>query len=78
MAKNFQELKVGNGFADSLPRDFYTFLPMQGLHEPQLVHINQEVAASLAIEPELYRSPEFLAVMAGQQDLPGGKTLASV
>ncbi|MDO5679320.1 MAG: YdiU family protein [Pelistega sp.] len=78
MAKNFQELKVGNGFAESLPRDFYTFLPMQGLHEPQLVHINKEVAASLAIEPELYRSPEFLAVMAGQQDLPGGKTLASV
>lgn len=78
MAKSFQELGVKNGFADSLPRDFYTFLPMQGLRDPQLIHVNQHVAAALGIETELALSPEFLAVMAGQQDLPGGKTLAAV
>ena len=78
MAKSFQELGVKNGFADSLPRDFYTFLPMQGLRDPQLIHVNQHVAAALGIETELALSPEFLAVMAGQQELPGGKTLAAV
>ena len=78
MASRFQELSISNNFADSLPRDFYTLLPMRGLREPQLIHVNTNLAAELSIDPELYQSAEFLAVMSGNQDLPGGKTLAAV
>lgn len=71
-------LKITNSFAD-LSSEFYTRLSMEGLkHDVKCLHVNPKVASFLGITPAMYESPEFLAIMSGQQDLPGGKTLAAV
>ncbi|SUA58698.1 protein adenylyltransferase SelO [Oligella urethralis] len=73
-----KSLKVSNSFAELSP-EFYTRLKMQGLqHEVQLVHVNPWVASRLGIDETIWQSQEFLEVMSGQRDLPGGVTLAAV
>lgn len=73
-----KSLKVSNSFAE-LPAEFYTRLQMQGLkHEVQLLHVNPRVAALLGIDEATWQSPEFLEIMSGQRDLPGGITLSAV
>lgn len=71
-------LNVSNSFAELSP-EFYTRLQMQGLrHEVKLLHVNPEVAELLDISPAMWASPEFLEIMSGQADLPGGVTLSAV
>lgn len=71
-------LKVSNSFAELSP-EFYTRLQMQGLrHEVKLLHVNPKVAELLDISPAMWASPEFLEIMSGQADLPGGVTLSAV
>ena len=71
-------LKVTNSFAELSP-EFYTRLEMQGLkHDVQLLHVNPKVAALLGISREVWESPEFLNIMSGQANLPGGITLSAV
>jgi uncharacterized protein YdiU (UPF0061 family) len=70
-------LKVSNQFA-SLSPAFYTRLRMQGLTDPTLLHVNPDVLALLGLNMEDARSPQFLSVMSGNADLPGGVTLSAV
>lgn len=71
-------LKISNSFAELSP-EFYTRLQMQGLrHEVKLLHVNPKVAELLDISPAMWASPEFLEIMSGQADLPGGVTLSAV
>lgn len=77
-ARSFQDLHITNDFADSLGSEFYTLLPTLGLMNPRIVHVNNALAQHLGLSKELYQSPEFLAVMSGNQALPRGKTLAAV
>lgn len=73
-----KSLKVSNSFAELSP-EFYTRLQMQGLrHEVKLLHVNPKVAQLLGIDREMWESPEFLEVVSGQADLPGGITLSAV
>lgn len=73
----FGRLNVGNSFA-GLPGDFYTALPTQPLVRPRLLHANPQVAQMLGLSTGDLASPGFLDVVAGNQPLPGGMTLAAV
>ncbi|MBV6271687.1 YdiU family protein [Alcaligenaceae bacterium CGII-47] len=77
MFNRLDGLKVCNSFA-SLPENFYTRLSPHAPGAPHLLHANAQVAALLGLSEAALRTPEFLAVCAGQQPLPGGQTLASV
>jgi uncharacterized protein YdiU (UPF0061 family) len=77
MKDSILDLKVENSFAD-LPPAFYTRLSPQPLTEPRLLHANADVAQLLDLSPTALAQPEFLDVVAGNQELPGGKTLAAV
>lgn len=77
MFDRIDELTVCNSFA-ALPESFYTRLAPHAPGAPRLLHANTEVAALLGLSEAALRTPEFLAVCAGQQPLPGGQTLASV
>ena len=70
-------LKVSNQFA-SLSPAFYTRLRMQGLTDPTLLHVNPDVLALLGLTMEDARSPQFLSIMSGNANLPGGVTLSAV
>lgn len=70
-------LDVSNSFAD-LPAYFYTLLAAQPLTQPRVLHVNGPVAQMLGLDASTVTSPEFLAVVAGDRPLPGGKTLAAV
>lgn len=73
-----KSLKITNSFAELSP-EFYTRLKMQGLkHEVELLHVNARVAELLGISQETWESDEFLEIMSGQRDLPGGITLSAV
>lgn len=76
-AANFEQLKVAHSFAD-LPHDFYTRTDPVPLTEPQLLHVNTELAKQLGLSESYLHSPEFLNIMAGNQSLPGGKSIAAV
>lgn len=71
------DLKVSNEFSTLSPA-FYTRLKMQGLTDPTLLHVNPDVLALLGLSKEQAASPEFLSVMSGNADLPGGVTLSAV
>ncbi len=71
------DLTVSNEFA-TLSSAFYTRLKMQGLTDPTLLHVNPDVLALLGLSKEQAASPEFLSVMSGNADLPGGVTLSAV
>ncbi|MFW7342771.1 YdiU family protein [Pollutimonas sp. H1-120] len=77
MKDSIQDIRVENSFAD-LPAAFYTRLSPQPLTEPRLLHANADVARLLDLSPAALTQPEFLDVVAGNQPLPGGKTLAAV
>jgi len=70
-------LQVSNQFA-SLSPAFYTRLRMQGLTDPTLLHVNPDVLALLGLTMADARSPQFLSIMSGNADLPGGVTLSAV
>ena len=70
-------LPLSHSFAD-LGSAFYTRLEPQGLIEPKLLHVNNALAQRLGVTESCRQSPEFLALMAGNQSLPNGKTLAAV
>lgn len=73
----FAHHKISNSFA-SLGSAFYTRLVAQGLNDPTVLHVNLELAQELGLSPDDVSSNEFLQVMAGNQPLPGGQTLAAV
>lgn len=74
----FHSLPVSNQFADELGSAFYTRLEPEGLNKPRLLHVNPFVAAQLGLSAEQLQSDEFVQMMAGNQPLPEGKTLAAV
>ena len=71
-------LVVNNHFAQELGSAFYTRLEPQGLTAPRLLHVNTELATRMGLSTELLKSEEFVQIMAGNQPLPGGQTLAAV
>ena len=74
----FTTLAVSNHFADVLGPAFYTQLEPEGLTQPRLLHVNSYLAARLGFAAEQLKSEEFVQIMAGNQPLPEGKTLAAV
>ncbi len=74
----WQSLVTDNSFA-ALPEAFYTRLATQPLRQaPRLLHANTDAAALIGLAPAALQTPEFLAVVAGSEPLPGGATLAAV
>lgn len=66
-----------NSFA-ALPPDFYSRVRPQPLSDPQLLHVNTDVAALLDLSPQALHDPLFLRVFSGQEPLPGSEPLAAV
>lgn len=77
MSSLFDNLVVSNHFAELGPT-FSTRLTPKGLTEPRLLHVNPAVAQQLGLSTEQLSSDEFVQIMAGNQPLPGGDTLAAV
>lgn len=77
MIDTIKQLDVVNSYAD-LPAGFYTRLAPQGLNQPRLLHANSQVAGIIGLSETALSSPEFLAVCAGADSLPGGISLAAV
>lgn len=73
----FNNLPLSRSFADLGP-DFSTSLAPQGLNQPRVLHVNQDLAQRLGLSHDCLNSPEFLAVMSGNQALPNGQTIAAV
>lgn len=73
----FSDATISNHFAE-LGSAFYTRLEPQGLTEPRLLHVNAEVAQLLGLSAEQWQSQSFIDMMAGNQALPQGQTLAAV
>lgn len=73
----FEHHQITNSFA-RLGSAFYTRLDAQGLNEPSLLHVNLELANELGLSEADVHSHEFLQIMAGNQGLPQGQTLAAV
>jgi uncharacterized protein YdiU (UPF0061 family) len=61
-----------------LPDTFYTRQPLQPVASPALVHANIELAASLGIDPDWFRSESAVAVFAGNESLSGSDPIATV
>ena len=66
-----------NSFA-GLPEHFYTRLVPQGLSEPYVVGVSEEVADLLGLPADFLASPQFAEVFAGNSLLPGCQPLAAV
>ncbi len=77
LATSLDDLTLVNTFA-ALPEAFYTRLAPQPVRNPRLLHANAEVARELGIAPEVFATPEFVQVFAGNAALPGGAPLAAV
>jgi uncharacterized protein YdiU (UPF0061 family) len=71
-------LNLENHYAQ-LPEDFYTKMPAEKVGTaPRLIHVNQDAAALLDLDPQLFKDPRLLEVSAGHRPLEGFKPLAMV
>lgn len=77
MSSLFDSVGVRHTFAD-LPSAFHTAVPPQPLANARLLHVNAALAQELGLDPTRLDEPQFLDVVAGQQPLPGGKTVSAV
>jgi uncharacterized protein YdiU (UPF0061 family) len=76
MHDSLHKLHLSNSFAQ-LPEVFYSRLsPTPFIAPARLVHFNVRAAAMLGLDPAIRDDAEFLAVMSGRRDLPGGDPLA--
>lgn len=66
-----------NSFA-ALPAAFHTRLPPQGIPDPYVVGVSEDVADLLGLPEALLHSQLFAEVFAGNQLLPGSEPLAAV
>ena len=72
-----ETLPFDNAFA-RLPEAFYTRLRPDALPDPYLVAASPAAAALLGLAPGELERPDFAAVFAGNQPLPGSEPLAAV
>jgi hypothetical protein len=71
-------LKLESHYA-RLGEGFFTHLPAEKVGvEPRLIHANQDAAALLDLDPQVFRDPRFVEVAAGHRPLEGFKPLAMV
>jgi uncharacterized protein YdiU (UPF0061 family) len=71
-------LKLENHYA-GLGEGFFTHQPPEKVGEkPHLVHANEDAAALLDLDPQVFRDPRFVEVAAGHRPLEGFKPLAMV
>src|SRR5581483_9790081 len=71
-------LKLENHYA-GLGEGFFTHLPAEKVGEkPRLIHANEDAAALLDLDPQVFRDPRFVEVAAGHRPLEGFKPLAMV
>lgn len=71
------EIKVAKRYA-GLPENFYTRLPPTPLTRPRLLHANEDAARLLGLNARTLSRPEWVAVLSGGAELPGGASLAAV
>jgi hypothetical protein len=71
-------LKLESHYA-RLGEGFFTHLPAEKVGvEPRLIHANEDAAALLDLDPQVFRDPRFVEVAAGHRPLEGFKPLAMV
>jgi len=71
-------LNLENHYAQ-LPDDFYTRMPAEKVGvEPRLIHANEDAAALLDLDPQVFKDRRFIEVAAGHRPLEGFKPLAMV
>src|SRR5581483_2346629 len=71
-------LNLENHYA-RLPDDFYTRMAAEKVGSaPRLIHANEDAAALLDLDPQVFRDPRFVEVAAGHRPLEGFKPLAMV
>ncbi len=62
-----------------LGEGFFTHQPAEKVGEkPRLVHANQDAAALLDLDPQVFKDPRFVEVVAGHRPLEGFRPLAMV
>lgn len=76
-ASPFDGLQVANRYAQ-LPAAFHTRLPPSPLTRPRLLHANEEAARLLGLDVGTLSLPEWVSVLSGGRELPGGQSLAAV
>jgi len=71
-------LKLENHYA-SLGNGFFTHQPAEKVGErPRLIHANEDAAALLDLDPQVFKDRRFVEVAAGHRPLEGFKPLAMV
>jgi uncharacterized protein YdiU (UPF0061 family) len=71
-------LKLENHYA-RLGEGFFTHQPAEKVGEkPRLIHANEDAAALLDLDPQVFRDPRFVEVAAGHRPLEGFEPLAMV
>src|SRR4051812_49242351 len=71
-------LKLENHYAGR-GEGFFTHQPPEKVGEkPHLVHANEDAAALLDLDPQVFRDPRFVEVAAGHRPLEGFKPMATV
>ncbi len=73
----FTQLRLVNHFA-ALEQAYSSRVEPMPLTEPKMAHFNQALAAEIGLPAGAGDDPEVLAVMAGNAQLPGGKTVSAV
>ncbi|AXQ31685.1 YdiU family protein [Solimonas sp. K1W22B-7] len=72
-----QDLPLDHGYA-ALGGSYHARVSPAPLPDARLLHFNPDAAALIGLDPAAADDPAFLAVMAGNAELPGGDYLASL
>src|ERR1700742_1752742 len=71
-------LKLESHYA-RLGEGFFTHQPAEKVGEkPRLIHANEDAAALLDLDPQVFRDPRFVEAMAGHRPLEGFESLAQI
>jgi serine/tyrosine/threonine adenylyltransferase len=62
----------------ALGPEYFSWVQPTPLPEPRLLHFNAAAAALIDLDPAQATRPEFTAIFAGNQPLPGGRPLATL
>lgn len=73
--RTLDNLQTDNRFA-RLPEDYYSRVQPTPLHDPKLLHYNDDAARLIDLDPSEARRPEFVQIFSGSRPLPGGEPLA--
>ncbi|MGH8506523.1 MAG: protein adenylyltransferase SelO [Stenotrophobium sp.] len=73
--RTLENLRIDNRFA-RLPQDYFSRVRPAPLSQPRLLHLNEDAAALIDLDPREAQRPEFVETFAGNRPLPGAEPLA--